>query len=96
MAEWTRTRLPRVAPVPKLLFGKEVCHGKPRRVYADCRDFPTAKPCSLYVSGSEDEVLETEALHAVRVHGEKDTPDLRQKLRSIIKEERSPGVGVHA
>ncbi|MBI2892043.1 MAG: DUF1059 domain-containing protein [Deltaproteobacteria bacterium] len=64
------------------------------RVYADCREFPSGKPCSLYISGTEDEVLETEVLHAVKTHGEKDTPDLRQKLRSIIKEERA-GASAH-
>lgn len=74
-----------------------MARGNPRRVYADCRELPSEKPCSLYISGTEDEVLDTEVMHAVKVHGEKDTPDLRQKLRSIIHEEReSPGVGVHA
>lgn len=58
-----------------------------RRVFADCRHYPSEKNCSLYIAGSEDEVFEVALHHAIRNHGHKDTPDLRKQLRSLLKEE---------
>jgi hypothetical protein len=58
------------------------------RKIIDCRKFPAEKPCSVAISGTEDEVLELAVLHASTVHGHKDSPELRQQLRSMIEDER--------
>jgi hypothetical protein len=52
----------------------------------DCRDYPSEKNCSLRLSGTEDEVLDAATQHAVRSHGHEDSPDLREQLRSMLKE----------
>jgi predicted small metal-binding protein len=54
----------------------------------DCRDYPeTAKVCSVAISAdSEDEVIEAAVRHAEDVHGYEDTPELRDQLKSAIKE----------
>jgi hypothetical protein len=43
--------------------------------------------CSLTIPGDQDEVVAAQAAHAVAVHGEKDTPELRQLIRSYLKDE---------
>jgi len=58
-----------------------------RRVYADCRAFPSEKNCSLYVAGTPEEVLDVAHAHAVTAHGHADTPALRDQLRSFLKDE---------
>jgi predicted small metal-binding protein len=57
------------------------------RKFADCRLFPSEKNCSLYIAGSEDEVLTVAVRHAVNEHGHKDEPELREQLRSFLKDE---------
>ena len=52
----------------------------------DCRDYPSEKNCSLRISGTEEEVLDAATHHAVRSHGHKDSPELREQLRSMLKE----------
>jgi Protein of unknown function (DUF1059) len=53
----------------------------------DCRRFPAEKPCSIAISGTEDEVVELGVLHATTVHGHQDTPELRKQLRSMLQDE---------
>ena len=53
----------------------------------DCRRFPAEKPCSIAISGTEDEVVELGVLHATTVHGHQDTPELREQLRSMLQDE---------
>jgi hypothetical protein len=60
-----------------------------RRVYADCRLYPSEKNCSLYVAGTEDEVFEVALHHAITSHGHQDTPQFRKDLRSFLKDEPS-------
>jgi len=57
------------------------------RKVIDCRRFPAEKPCSIAISGTEEEVLELAALHATTVHGHQDTPELREQLRSLLRDE---------
>jgi predicted small metal-binding protein len=52
----------------------------------DCRDHPNENNCSLRISGTEEEVLDAATRHAVRSHGHKDSPELRDQLRSMLKE----------
>lgn len=60
--------------------------GSNRKVI-DCRWFPTEKPCDIAISGSEEEVLNIAVQHAVESHGHTDTPDLRERLRSMLRDE---------
>jgi hypothetical protein len=62
------------------------------RKVIDCRRFPAEKPCSITISGTEDEVLELAVLHAGTVHGHNDTPEFRQQLRTMIQDENSTEV----
>jgi len=57
------------------------------RKWIDCRDFPDDTGCTLYLSGEEDHVLQAAVEHAVSVHGEPNTPELREQLRSMLKDE---------
>lgn len=53
----------------------------------DCRDFPSDSKCTLTISGEDDEVLRAAVLHAVDVHGHKDTPEFRNELKKALKPE---------
>ncbi|MGA2648303.1 MAG: DUF1059 domain-containing protein [Candidatus Sulfotelmatobacter sp.] len=57
------------------------------RKVIDCRRFPAEKPCSITISGTEDEVVELGVLHATTVHGHQDSPELREQLRSMLQDE---------
>jgi predicted small metal-binding protein len=57
------------------------------RKYIDCRDHPSEKNCSLRISGTEEEVLDAAVQHAVSVHGHRESAELRQELRSMLKDE---------
>jgi predicted small metal-binding protein len=53
----------------------------------DCRNYPSEKNCSLKISGTEDEVLEAAVDHAASAHGHKKSPELRQQIKSMLKDE---------
>ena len=57
------------------------------RKVIDCRRFPAGKPCSIMISGTEDDVLDLAVLHAKTVHGHEDTPELREQMRSMLQDE---------
>ena len=57
------------------------------RKVADCRDMPSEVQCTLTISGEEDEVVAAATQHAVAVHGHTDSPELREQIRSMLKEE---------
>jgi predicted small metal-binding protein len=57
------------------------------RKYIDCSEFPSDSNCTLKISGKEDEVLPVAAQHAADVHGHEDTPELREQLRGMLKDE---------
>lgn len=57
------------------------------RKVLDCRDQPSDSNCTLMISGEEDEVVRAGAEHAASVHGHQDTPELRDALRSGLKNE---------
>jgi hypothetical protein len=52
---------------------------------------PSENHCDVAMAGSEEHVLEAAAIHAVTAHQHEDTPELRQQLRGMLKEE-VPGV----
>ena len=57
------------------------------RKVADCREFPSESGCSLTISGEEEEVVRAASEHAVSVHGHEDTPELREQVRGMLKDE---------
>ena len=57
------------------------------RKVIDCRRFPAEKPCSIAISGTEEDVLELAVLHATAVHGHADSPELRQLIRSMLEDD---------
>jgi predicted small metal-binding protein len=59
------------------------------RKVMDCREMPSDSKCTLTIAGEEDEVLRAATLHAVDVHGHKDTPEFRSELRRAMKDERA-------
>ena len=49
--------------------------------------FPERRKCSVAISADTvDEVVEAAVEHAVAVHKHQDSPQLRQQIRSCIKE----------
>ena len=58
-----------------------------QRKSIDCRDYPSEKNCSLKISGTEDEALDAAVQHAVSAHGHKETPELREQIKSMLKDE---------
>ncbi len=58
----------------------------PERKTIDCRTYPSEKGCTLSIEGTEEEVLDAAMAHAVTAHGHTDGPELREKLRSLLKD----------
>jgi predicted small metal-binding protein len=58
-----------------------------KRKSIDCRDYPSNKNCSLKISGTEDEVLDAAVQHAVSTHEHQNTPELREQIKSMLKDE---------
>lgn len=57
------------------------------RKTVDCREYPSDSKCTLSISGEENEVVRAAAMHAADVHGHKDTPELREQIRRMMKED---------
>jgi predicted small metal-binding protein len=57
-----------------------------QRKSIDCRDHQSEKNCSLKISGTEHEVLDAAVQHAVSAHGHKNAPELRDQLKSMLKD----------
>jgi hypothetical protein len=57
---------------------------------ADCRRLESsASTCTLTIIGEADEVIAVAAQHAVAVHGQNDTPELRERFRALLEPEAS-------
>lgn len=59
------------------------------RKVIDCRSIPNDVGCTLAISGQEEEVLNAAVAHAVAVHGHANTPETREALRALLREESS-------
>ncbi|HAM36212.1 MAG TPA: DUF1059 domain-containing protein [Elusimicrobia bacterium] len=59
---------------------------EPKRFVMDCRLNPSAK-CSLTLAGTEQEVLDLAEYHVIHKHGFHKAPQLREQLKSFLKEE---------
>ena len=57
-----------------------------QRKSIDCRDHPSEKNCSLRISGTENEVLDAAVQHAASAHGHEKSPELREQLKSMLKD----------
>ncbi len=57
------------------------------RKVADCRDMSSESGCTLTIAGEEEEVVRAAAVHAADVHGHTDGPELREQVRSMLKDE---------
>jgi hypothetical protein len=57
-----------------------------QRKSIDCRDHPSEKNCSLRISGTEQGVLDAAMQHVVSAHGHKSSPELREQLKSMLKD----------
>jgi Protein of unknown function (DUF1059) len=57
------------------------------RKVLDCRNFPSDKNCTVVISGTEEQVLDLAVLHASTFHGHESTPELRDQIRSMLKDE---------
>ena len=55
------------------------------RKMIDCRKVPSDIGCTLTIAGTEEEVLDAAAEHAVSKHGHEDTPELREMLRAGLE-----------
>jgi predicted small metal-binding protein len=57
------------------------------RKIIDCREFPSDTHCTVTIAAdTEDEIVDVAAPHAASKHGHPDTPELREQIRSMIKE----------
>lgn len=57
-----------------------------QRKLIDCRDYPSDKGWTLRSSGTEQEVLDAAVQHATTAHGHKDPKELREQLKSTLKD----------
>lgn len=53
----------------------------------DCRNYPSDNNCSLKISGTEEEVLNAATQHAASAHGHKNSPELREQMKSMLQDE---------
>ena len=61
------------------------------RKFIDCREYPSDSKCSVAISADSDtELLDAAVQHAVAVHGHKDSPEMRAKLRTLFKDGAPP------
>lgn len=61
------------------------------RQYIDCREIPSASGCTVALSADSAAELEEAAVqHAIAVHGESDTPELRSHIRQGMHEGTPP------
>ncbi|HEV8593682.1 MAG TPA: DUF1059 domain-containing protein [Pyrinomonadaceae bacterium] len=57
------------------------------RKFIDCSEYPSDVNCTLRISGTEDEVLNAATAHAASTHGHEDTPEFREQLRGMLKDD---------
>jgi predicted small metal-binding protein len=62
-----------------------------KRKVINCQDFPSETKCTLAISGTEDEVMRAAVEHAGSAHGHQDSPELRNQIRKMLKDEPSEG-----
>ena len=58
-----------------------------KRKVIDCRLFPSESHCTLAIAGAEEEVVKVAVRHAVEEHGHQNSPELREQIRTMLKDE---------
>lgn len=48
---------------------------------------PSENSCDVAMAGSEEHVVDAAAIHAVTAHGHEDTPELREQIKQMLKDE---------
>lgn len=57
------------------------------RMFIDCRAYPSVQNCTVAISAdNEEELLHAAVQHAVAVHQHRDSPELRQQLRTLFRQ----------
>ncbi len=59
-----------------------------RRERMDCHQLLSEDPCDMAILGDEEQLLKYAVQHAVLDYGLRDTPALRNELRTLVHEER--------
>ena len=63
------------------------------RKYVDCREVPSEMSCTVGIAAdTEEELIEAAVQHAVAVHSDEDTPELRSMIREATKETEAAAV----
>jgi predicted small metal-binding protein len=63
------------------------------RKFIDCREFPSESGCTIAMSAdNEAELLEAAVQHAVAVHGHHDSNELREQIRTVMRDGTPPEV----
>lgn len=57
------------------------------RKVLDCREYPSELHCTLTIAGEEEELLRAAVQHAADVHSHTDTPEFREQLRGLMKDD---------
>jgi predicted small metal-binding protein len=61
------------------------------RKFIDCREFPSEMNCTVALSADSDgELIEAAVQHAVAVHKHRDTPELRDQLKQVMRDGTPP------
>ncbi len=61
------------------------------RKFIDCRQIPSEMNCTVAISAdSEAELVDAAVQHAVAVHRHQDSPELRNQIKSAIKDGTPP------
>jgi predicted small metal-binding protein len=63
------------------------------RKYVDCREIPSEMNCTVGIAAdSEEELIEAAVQHAVAVHSDNDTPELRSQIKDAMKDTEAAAV----
>jgi predicted small metal-binding protein len=63
------------------------------RKYIDCREIPSEMNCTVGIAAdTEEELMEAAVQHAVSVHSDTDTPELRSMIQQGIKDTEAAAV----
>ncbi len=67
--------------------------GPMARKYVDCREVPSEMNCTVGIAAdTEEELIEAAVQHAVAVHSDEDTLELRSMIREAMKETEAAAV----
>jgi predicted small metal-binding protein len=63
------------------------------RKYVDCRETPSVMNCTVGIAAdSEEELIEAAVQHAMAVHSNEDTPELRAEIKQSMKDTEAAAI----